>query len=91
MILLREARAGFVDKGDVAVHLRPDHAQKGVSLDIKSKVVSMFGDSIRSSVLETIESYGLTGLHASVQDMGALDYVIRARVQTAIERAVREE
>ncbi|MCX5822909.1 MAG: hypothetical protein NTY86_05225 [Deltaproteobacteria bacterium] len=36
------------------------------------------------------EGYGLTDLKLTVRDQGALDYAIRARVQTAIERAVKE-
>lgn len=89
--ILREARAGLNDKGDVVVHLKPAEAQGGVKLDIESKVMSMFGKQIRASVMETIENYGLTDLHMTVRDQGALDYAIRARVQTAIERAIKED
>jgi citrate lyase subunit gamma (acyl carrier protein) len=89
--IVREAKAGFHDKGDVVVHLKPGADGSGIHLEIESKVMSMFGDQIRASVLETIESYGVTDVHLSVRDQGALDYAIRARVQTAVERAVREE
>jgi citrate lyase subunit gamma (acyl carrier protein) len=88
--VLREAKAGLNDKGDLVVHLKPAGNQSGVQLDIESKVMSMFGDQIRASVLQIIESYGLTDLYVSVRDQGALDYAIRARVQTAIERAIKE-
>ncbi len=89
--ILREAQAGLQDKGDVVVRLKPGDAHSGIRLDIESKVMSMFGDQIRASVLEIIDSYGLTDVHVSVQDQGALDYAIRARVQAAIERAVKED
>jgi citrate lyase subunit gamma (acyl carrier protein) len=89
--ILREASAGLPIKGDVLVRLSPAPAESGIQLDIESKVMSMFGDQIRASVLEIIESYGLTDLIVAVQDQGALDYVIRARVQAAIERAIRED
>ena len=89
--ILREAQAGLQDKGDVVVHLKPGDAQSGVRLDIESKVMSMFGDQIRASVLDIIDSYGLTDVHVSVRDQGALDYAIRARVQAAIERAIKED
>jgi citrate lyase subunit gamma (acyl carrier protein) len=89
--ILREAQAGLQDKGDVVVRLKPGDAQSGIGLDIESKVMSMFGDQIRASVLEVIDSYGLTDVHVSVRDQGALDYAIRARVQAAIERAIRED
>ena len=89
--ILREAQAGLQDKGDVVVRLKPGDAHSGIRLDIESKVMSMFGDQIRASVLEIIDSYGLTDVHVSVRDQGALDYAIRARVQAAIERAIKEE
>lgn len=89
--MLRQASAGLRDKGDVMVRLLPAPAGSGVQLEIESKVMTMFGDQIRATVLEIIGSYGLTDVTVSVQDQGALDYVIRARVQTAIERAIREK
>jgi citrate lyase subunit gamma (acyl carrier protein) len=89
--ILREASAGLPVKGDVLVRVSPAGAESGIQLEIESKVMSMFGDQIRASVLETVERYGLTDVIVSVQDQGALDYVIRARVQAAIERAIRED
>jgi citrate lyase subunit gamma (acyl carrier protein) len=89
--ILREAEAGMLDKGDVVIQLRPGPNGSGIKLDIESKVMSLFGDQIKSSVLEEIDHYQLTDMQVSVRDQGALDYAIRARVQTAIERAIREE
>lgn len=89
--IFREAEAGLQDKGDVVIHLKPGPDRSGIQLDIKSKVMALFGDQIRASVLEEIAAYGLTDLIVSIRDEGALDYAIRARVQTAIERAIREE
>ena len=89
--ILSDAQAGLQDKGDVVVRLKPGANHSGIRLDIESKVMSMFGEQIRASVVETIEKNGLTDVHVSVRDQGALDYAIRARVQTAIERAIREE
>lgn len=89
--ILCEAEAGLQDKGDVVIHLTPGPDGSGIQLDIKSKVMALFGDQIRASVLEEIAAYNLTDLRVSVRDEGALDYAIRARVQTAIERALREE
>ncbi len=89
--ILREAQAGLQEKGDVVVQFKPEPVGSGIQLDIESKVMALFGDQIRTSVLEEIAVYGLTDLRVFVTDWGALDYAIRARVQTAIERATREE
>jgi citrate lyase gamma subunit len=68
--VLREAKAGLNDKGDLVVHLKPAGDQSGVQLDIESKGMSLFGEQIRASVLETIESYKLYDLYVSVRDQG---------------------
>lgn len=88
--ILREAKAGLVERGDVFVCLSPAEENSGIKLDIESTLMSMFGDQIRASALEVIEGYGLKDLKLAIRDQGALDYAIRARVQTAIERAIRE-
>jgi citrate lyase subunit gamma (acyl carrier protein) len=88
--ILREAKAGLDERGDVLVCLSPAEENIGVQLDIESTLMSMFGDQIRVSALEVIEGYGLKDLKLAIRDQGALDYAIRARVQTAIERAIRE-
>jgi len=88
--IYRESKAGLDDRDDVVVHLFPAAKGTGVQLEIESRVMSMFGDQIRASVLDVIENYRLTDLKVRVYDRGALDYVIRARLIAAIERAVRE-
>jgi citrate lyase subunit gamma (acyl carrier protein) len=88
--IYREAKAGLDDRGDVVVSLSPAEKGTGVQLEIESRVMSMFGEQIRASVLDVIDNYELTDLKVRVQDRGALDYVIRARLITAIERALRE-
>jgi len=88
--ILRGAKAGLDERGDVLVYLSPAEENSGVQIDVESTLMSLFGDQIRASVLEVVEGYGLTDLKLTVRDRGALDYAIRARVQTAIERAVKE-
>ena len=88
--ILREAKAGLDERGDVLVCLSPAEENSGVQIDIESTLMSLFGEQIRASVLDVIEGYGLNDLKLTVHDRGALDYAIRARVQTAIERAVKE-
>jgi citrate lyase subunit gamma (acyl carrier protein) len=88
--ILREAKAGLDERGDVFVCISPAEENSGVQIDMESTLMSLFGDQIRASVLEVVEGYGLTDLKLTVCDRGALDYAIRARVQTAIERALTE-
>jgi citrate lyase subunit gamma (acyl carrier protein) len=87
--ILREAKAGLDERGDVLVCLSPAEENGGLHIDIESTLMSLFGDQIRASAAGVIEGYGLTDLRLTIRDQGALDYAIRARVQTAIERAVK--
>jgi citrate lyase subunit gamma (acyl carrier protein) len=88
--VLREAKAGLEERGDVLVCLSPADEGSGVQVDIESTLMTLFGEQIRASVLGVIEEYGLKDVKLTVRDQGALDYAIRARVQTAIERALQE-
>ena len=88
--ILREAKAGLDERGDVLVCLSPGELNSGVQIEIESTLMSLFGDQIRASAVEVIEGYGLKDLKLTIRDQGALDYAIRARVQTVIERAVKE-
>jgi citrate lyase subunit gamma (acyl carrier protein) len=88
--ILRETKAGLDERGDVLVCLSPGELNSGVQIEIESTLMSLFGDQIRASVMEIIEGYCLKDLKLTIRDQGALDYAIRARVQTAVERAVKE-
>ena len=88
--ILHEAKAGLEERGDILVCLSPKEEGSGVQIEVESTVKSMFGDQIRASALGVIEGYGLSDLKLTIRDQGALDYAIRARIQTAIERALKE-
>ena len=88
--ILRESKAGLDEKGDIVVCLSPGKKNSGIQIEIESTVKSLFGDQIRASVMGVVEEYGITNLKLAIYDQGALDYAIRARVQTAIERALKE-
>ena len=60
--ILREAKAGLDERGDVLVCLSPAEENSGVQIDIESTLMSLFGDQIRASALEVVEGYGLKDL-----------------------------
>jgi citrate lyase subunit gamma (acyl carrier protein) len=88
--ILHEAMAGRDEKGDIVVCLSPGKENSGIQIEIESTVKSLFGDQIRASALAMVEECNLMDVKISIRDQGALDYAIRARVQTAIERALKE-
>ena len=63
----------------------------GSSLNLNSKVEALFGDSIREGVLETLSRPSdVENARVTVEDQGALPWVIQARLETALLRAGAE-
>ncbi|AFL67924.1 citrate lyase acyl carrier protein [Sulfurospirillum barnesii] len=84
------AHAGTLESSDVFVRVIPVDT-KGVEIELESSVEEIYGDAIRALVLETLKKMKIEGVKLIIQDKGALEYVIKARVQTAILRALGED
>jgi len=78
---------GSEAKGDCLVEVRPE-GRDGITIETKSG--ELLGAGIRSVVAETVTALGGGEVALRVADLGALDYVIAARVEAAV-RAVRPE
>ncbi len=83
MKLIKEAMAGTLESGDLLVKVAP-----GENLDIviHSLVLSRFGKQIRHVVSETLDRLSVNAGSIIIEDKGALDCVIKARVQAAVLR-----
>ena len=82
------AVAGTLESSDIYVEVEPSDA---LELNIESVVLSQFGDEIRATILSVLEELGVKSGKISVQDKGAIDCTIRARVETAVRRAGGEK
>ena len=60
----------------------------GIILNLKSKVESMYGESIRELILDMCKFFSLKNAKVNVEDYGALPFTIAARFETAIKRAL---
>jgi len=60
----------------------------GINIALKSKVESMYGDSIRATVREGLAVFGVEHANVTVEDTGALPFVIAARLEAAVKRAL---
>ena len=88
MEILKSASAGTLESSDAYIEILP--AQKEVVISVESVVAKQFGEKIRSAVKEVLDENGVTAASVRVVDRGALECVIRARVETAILRAKGE-
>ncbi len=80
--------AGTMESSDVFVEIEPH--KEGLVIDIESVVKKQFGDAIEKAVCEVLAEQGVTNALVRVKDRGALECVIRARVETAVLRGKGE-
>lgn len=84
MRIVKEAVAGTLESSDALVRVAPSDEFR---IEVKSSVKAQFGEQIQRIVEEELAKLGVTEGLVSVDDKGALDFVIKARVQGACLRA----
>ena len=87
MRIEKDALAGTLESSDVLVKVAPSQQKE---ITISSTVMAQFGDQIKTVVEETLHKLGVESGEIVVEDKGALDCTIRARVQAAVLRAQDE-
>ena len=88
MDISRCAAAGTMESSDAYVEIEP--SQNGLDIELSSVVQNQFGEKIEAVIKEVLEEQGIENANVRVIDKGALECVIRARVETAILRGKGE-
>lgn len=83
MIIVKNAAAGTLESSDAYVEVSPSGK---LSVEISSVVYAQYGEAIEKIVNETLKELDLTEGSIKVNDRGAVDCVIAARVETAVKR-----
>lgn len=86
MELKKPAMAGTLESSDVQITLRPNPRQ-GIQINLQSDVKAMFGDAIEATVRNVLAEFDVKDALVDVNDKGALDFAIRARMECAVCRA----
>ena len=58
----------------------------GIAVEAKTKVETMYGDSIRRLVQEELAALGIAHAKVELEDAGALPFVLTARLEAAVRR-----
>ena len=87
MELIKSAVAGTMESSDAYVEIEP---AKGLEIQLESVVAQQFGDAIRTVVKDVLTEQGVENAKIRVVDRGALECVLRARIETAIVRGKGE-
>lgn len=84
MEIRKSASAGTMESSDVYVEIEP--SQSGIQLQIQSVVQGQFGEAIEAAVTQVLKEQGVESAIVRIADRGALECVLRARVETAVLR-----
>ena len=63
----------------------------GININLKSKVKSLYGDSIIALIKDILDFYNIKNTNISVEDFGALSFIIAARIEAAIKCVVHTD
>lgn len=86
MTLKKPAVAGTLESSDVQITIFPNPGQ-GIQIHLESDVKALFGDAIEATLRAVLQEFEVSEALVEVQDKGALDFAIRARMECAICRA----
>ncbi len=89
MEIKKLATAGTMESSDAYVEIEPGNGEIQVTLE--SVVAQQFGDAIREVVMEVLQEQQVDSANVRVVDRGALECVLRARVETAVLRGKEDK
>ena len=83
--LVKKAWAGTMESSDAYVEVEP---AQDLTVELQSVVQAQFGEAIEAAVRDVLARCGVEKACVKVMDRGALECVIRARVETALLRGM---
>lgn len=86
--MIKNSMAGSLESNDVLIELFAN--EKGRIIELESVVKKQFNDAILQTVNILLDEYGLENIKVVINDKGALDYTIKARLKTAILRGMNQ-
>lgn len=84
-----KAVAGTLESSDIYIMIEPN--SNGIELELESVVEGQYGDDIRRVIFETLKDLGVESAKLVVNDKGAIEPVIKSRIQTVVSRAAQQK
>lgn len=79
-----QAIAGTLESNDVLVTVSP--GGDGLEVEVESIVLNQFGEQIERAARAAAQELGVEKAHIHLNDRGAVECTIKARVETALRR-----
>ena len=77
------ASAGTYESSDCNITVEKNDT---LMINIESIVFEQFGDQIKEVIVTTLKEHNLSNIKVDIFDKGALDYTVKARLETALKR-----
>ena len=84
MIITKYASSGTLESSDAYVEIEP--SKDGIKIEIESVVYKQFGENIKKVANEVLSDMDVKNAVVRITDKGALECVLRARIETAVLR-----
>ncbi|TCS78220.1 citrate lyase ACP [Pectinatus cerevisiiphilus] len=84
--VINEASAGFEEKNDAFITVKPAKKDFGTLINLKSSVEKQYGTHIKNLISKILREKNYTDVIVDIIDKGAWDYTLIARLVTALER-----
>ena len=78
------AFAGTMESSDAYVEVEP--CDEGIQVEVESVVKEQFGEDIKRAIQDVLQEQNIDNATVRINDRGALECVIRARVEPAVLR-----
>jgi citrate lyase subunit gamma (acyl carrier protein) len=88
--IVKQAAAGTLESSDALVIVKPVKEEE-MKIEISSVVKQQYQKQIERIVYRTLEKLQVRGVYIKVEDRGALDCTLAARIETAVCRAMALE
>jgi len=79
-------RCGKDVRSDLRATFGP-RSSGGIEIELISRVATYYGESIRTQALDALQQMGVVDCLLTIEDEGALPFVIAARIEAAVRRA----
>lgn len=86
-VISKAAKAGSLESNDLMIMIEPSDK---LDITLNSVVKEQYDDKILKAINQVLDEEGITKANIVIEDKGALDFTIRARMRTAIERSQNE-
>lgn len=88
MIIKNTSIAGTLESSDVQVTIEP--IDSGLELTIQSSVLNQYGRQIKEVAMKTLDKLAVENARVNLNDKGALDCTIEARIEAAVYRSTNQ-